>query len=269
MYNRKYSVEVIDLQYILRQKMWENSGPGISAQATAFRLMELPVEVRLRIFGLVLDLPRSGVAAIKFKDRTSTYGTTVERYRLHAFTATATKHGYVDYMRNPFSYSTDQEGNAEPRPGTGMKIVDPRRHLAILAVNREIYREAMPVFFSENKFIFETSRELLHFLIDTSPARAHEIRKISFALTDYSPSGRISSTLTLLLANLKHLQHLEVWISERELSAVANRRHLASVVDMPCVKLLRQLRGLRKVIIRGDAPFLKPILEAELILPKN
>ncbi|KAI5358682.1 hypothetical protein Slin14017_G109650 [Septoria linicola] len=211
---------------------------------THFRLMDLPVEPRLRIYDYALSLPKSGVQV-----ETRRFG--------HANLRVFSK----DYDRGHIRVC-QMTAYFLPR---SLSAPASTAHLELFQVSKAVYGEAMPVFFENNLFVRDDTVDLSEFLHRTSEARREHIRKIAFCLT-----GKPSSAPTAfeMLSSLLRLKELDVWINEDDY-----KTEKKGLVGLPGYYIsgfpaLRAVRGLKAVRFHGNCEVVKAALEGEMTKPK-
>lgn len=209
-----------------------------------FPFIRLPTELKLRIYTMVLCLPKSGVKIQYASASTYTLGVWD---REHSDTSSImSRPNYPQIAYHP-------PLSAGPLSS----------HLALLLTSKQIYQEAMPVFYSENNFItglgpFDISLQAL------KPRCAGHIRHISVY---WEPLGTAKTTVACFTA-MKRMQNLRVvdiyfdteeW---KELKKPCNAGNTFIPEKLPGFAKLRDLYNTRQVTVYGDCDELRSALVA-------
>lgn len=223
---------------------------GESNSRSPFRLMDLPAELRLRIYEYALLLPKSGVQ-VSHKGPGGFAG-------LHAFSR--------DYNRPPTrvsAYGPDRGARLPSR----LKCPAPAVHLALFAVSKAVYKEAMPVFYGGNLFVCEDVQDLYRLLSRLREHCLHHLRHITFSITKRCKP--MATKAFKLLATLPRLKELDIWIHEPSFSTEGNGYVGLSGFLLPGFPQLRRVRGLKAVRFHGDCPTVNSVLGKEMLQPKK
>jgi len=206
-----------------------------------FPFMRLPPELRLTIYELVFGFPRSGI----FLE--------LERKSLHVFARS--------YQGLGDSDDTENSRTLNCRP--------PTEALALLQTNKQIFQEAVPVFYNINTIVCLSVKELDRFLLITPESRRKHIRHIRFY---YVPSDADSAASAFRrLKMMKHLQRLDIDIDGEEWLEHKNSKDkqvYPDLLKLPGLATLRSVRGLRSVTFDGDCEAVREHLAAEMVKPK-
>jgi hypothetical protein len=192
-----------------------------------FRLMDLPLRIRLKIYSYVLSMP--------------------------------TAHGWIidqDYTANASQLYNAALKNSSLSPLRLRTLAAPRwslfsrplqEVLSIISTSKEIYNEAMPVFYGNNTFRFDSCATLYGFLSGL-PTRRSFIKNV---ILTYEPSlyDRNCDKAFQLLAqtNLKRL-----YLKLNEAHAVNLGDGCGNVARMPGFYTLERIRGLNELSFSGD-----------------
>ncbi|USW58721.1 hypothetical protein Slin15195_G120400 [Septoria linicola] len=166
-----------------------------SASTKPFRFQVLPAELRVAIYELVLLLPKSGISLqvdpLEMRAFSRKFQTTVE-------------------AANVFPVLGRQR-----RPETPSLLDVPRHFSAILGTSNSVYKEAAPIFYGDNLFVFDRLAQLYEVLRRLSPDRASMIRQVAI---QYSVHDRdIGRNAFRALGNkLTGLRELKLWMNESE-----------------------------------------------------
>ena len=169
-------------------------------------------------------------------------------------------------------YVTKREHHDEEHcEGTGCFRTQPlQRILAILSTNKQIYHEAVPLFYQINHFKAETARELSVWVESVAPSRLQHVRHMSFryAVRTRPHFGRLEAAL-LALSSLQNLKSLEIDAEDPQCFAPFNhgRRipHPPGKYSGPChlpgmEELVNLVRVAETLTITGDFPRIKEYL---------
>jgi hypothetical protein len=201
----------------------------------------LPTELRVMILEDVLVVPQSQVFLRFNRVDQRTRLITVQSKRNNA-TTTSTLLTFEPYESK--SHDVSHQHSADV--------------LAVLAVSRRIYQEAMPIFFGKNIFTCTTVGTLCQFLRSTAPARRDCIRHVAFACNLGSHEMSFVSQCSKTMKNMENLRRLDInfhdWVSPFSYG------QLPEVIDdllkLPGFQSLLSLR-LQEVNIYGGCPAIK------------
>ena len=220
-------------------------------ESKAFPFMQLPRELRDQIYELVLVMPKSGISM-----------DTID-------TGNGSKNG-------PLSFKVFSRDYDEPhRRHSSVHEFDPNRYrvdnfhffsnkrtlecrsfqtyLALLLVSKQVYKEAMPIFYGGNHFACSTIGDLGRFLRFTPESRKDNVRYVSFHINNQD--AKIAQTTFELLSQVKRLREIDIWISKTEWGAVQTRgktKKYSNMFKIPGLQVLGSMRGLKRVTFHGD-----------------
>jgi hypothetical protein len=229
-------------------------------EKTSFPLMKLPVEIRLIIYGYVLGLPKSGVVVRPSYQHTKKSQITVRTrdysVELDMSDWESRAGAFPPYARRS-GFSSNYETN-----GTliGPELND---HLAILGVNKEIYNEAMPVFYSVNSFVCGDLYRLEEFLKALAAERRQQLKHISFFYTKGTHAK--AAKAFKMLGEIKMLKRLDIWIDEEDfvgLTKSDGARMFPDVLRLPGFHTLRSLRAVKTVQFHGKCDTIREALQS-------
>lgn len=128
---------------------------------THFRIMDLPAELRTRIFEFALMLPHTGV----WYDFKTKHASDDGLIRTYATAWTAQRAPSTPFLPGIW----DTTGSTSWRVPSGLFCVRQTTHLALLRVSRQVHKEALPCYYSRNVFYLPNDYAALSFL-DNMPA---------------------------------------------------------------------------------------------------
>ncbi|CAK1367675.1 hypothetical protein CB0940_11553 [Cercospora beticola] len=208
-----------------------------------FRLMDLPTELRLRIYEMALLLPRSGVNVNTGPYVEPTFSTFSKDY----------EKPFPGLSRWPGRITVWQ------LPRVSIRCSPPALHLALLQVSKQIYQEAMPVFYGDNLFVSENIGRLRDFLKRTPEARRMHIRYLAFSI-EVGFKAELSKVAKMVAA-LPYLKELDIWIDEEHFKSVQ-----VSTAGLPGFRIsgftaLRSIPSLIDIRLHGNCPTIQEALE--------
>ena len=229
--HRTYTSNLTSSRTFLRRALGNES-------STFDRIFELPAEVRLMIYEEVLRVParelqyddcefdpRNKFPGLRLSSRGERHESTFQSNWSNTLAV-----GRADSMPNykPNRWAT------EPTPNL----------MALLRVNRQMFEEAMPVFYSVNRFHAESLQELTHMLQHCGARRRACFSNISFNYGDRT-GPRTALKAFRLLIEAKYVHSLQISIEERhylESGPLAKAPPYKSPDLMPGMKLLSIIR---------------------------
>ena len=139
--------------------------------------------------------------------------------------------------------------------------------LSIVLVNKQVREEALPVFYKINHFCFEDYKTAATVLRRMPENHRFHITQLTFDL--YIKKSAAYKQDLAFITKLPQLQKLGVILDEeRWLENQGPRFGVTDVKDMPGVKILSSLRGLREAKFMGGCPKLRGLLKAGMLRPK-
>lgn len=211
------------------------SAKGTTGQP--FRFLDLPAELRVRIYEYALAYPKSGVAVdIPISKQES------QDYR-PANAAVFTR----DYDRTFELFQCISS--------RGWQLINlPPLHkvLALLQVSKLLYKEAMPVFFTQNKFVVRDIAMLRPFLERLSIERRKCIQDLAVG---YNEDGMHQAAAGFRLLKTTGLRHLELHVNEYDFDDISNDKGVLLYTDMtrlPGFHTLSHIKGLETLNVDGD-----------------
>lgn len=212
--------------------------------------MDLPAELRERIYKMTLRLPASGVQVIPPENGYQT--------RMRVFT------------RNHESQNTVDLALTDRRRRNTLTTFTIRAFLGLLLTCRKIYEEAMSLFYKDNNFVFFGLFALSRGLRALAPTRRNHIEHVSlnWCADLYYSSGDGENALKIL-SQMPYLRRLDVQVSESDwtsyFSKIDNKPF--TVTRIPGFTAMQKIRGLKTVKFYGDCDGVKSVLEPLLMQP--
>ncbi|KAK5138280.1 hypothetical protein LTR08_003341 [Meristemomyces frigidus] len=214
-----------------------------------FPFTRLPAELRVRIYELVLGFPCTGIRV------------DIERPRFGSVRSQL----YVTSR----SYEANTDEGSEHKPHD-LKCRSSAKILALLQANKQIYQEALPVFYSINTFDIASTTHLSRFLAIMPPSCLKHLGHIRFTYLPSDAPGAASAFRRL--KTIEHLRELDIDIDEAAwLDHTAPRKRMQVYPDLkklPGFATLRSIRGLKRVSFHGDCENVKAYLGPEMTKPK-
>lgn len=148
-----------------------------------------------------------------------------------------------------------------------MNCPAPAVHLALFAVSKAVFKEAMPVFYGGNLFVCEDVVDLYRLLSTLREHCRHHLRHITFSITKQCKPK--ATKAFKLLATLPRLKELDIWIHEPSFSTEGKGHVGLSGFLLPGFPHLRRVRGLKAVRFHGDCATVTGVLGKEMLKPKE
>ena len=238
----------------VRQPVWSLSAAAARAyledvmnihRPGSLDFLNLPPEIRDRIYHLVLSFPQSGLQLFQTKPS----------YRPAIIAAgTITKDWSV-----PFSFAAWKEG--DPYTFSAVYREPIQQTLSLLLVNKQTFQEAFSCFYRNNVFVFGSINELDGFLRNTPLYRRQHITEIAFC-DDMTNMSDAVGTMQYL-KTLPNLRKLHIDLDERLWLRHDTTPEDRSAAVLRCagVKVLKTLHGLEVAHFSASCPVLKSILK--------
>lgn len=255
-------VSPADAQFFLQKHL---TSPEVLAKSRqkCFPFLKLPVEIRLQIYGHVVGLPKSGVA-IRQSAKYSKVKEVVVRSKdfdsdlqISDWEEEAVPVGTRARWNN-FEYRHRHDGT--------YKCPDLRHHLALLRVNREIFNEAMPVFYSANSFVCSDLIHLEDFLATLAPERREQLRHISFF---YTKNTHMKAAKAFkMLGEIEKLKRLDIVIDEEDFAGLTKskgERMFPDLLRLPGFHTLRSMRAVKTVQFHGKCDTIREALQSWVV----
>ncbi|CAK1366334.1 unnamed protein product [Cercospora beticola] len=137
------------------------------ARKGVFCFMQLPAELREKIYKMLLVYPKSGVALARFEQENMD----LEEHRLGVPS--------FEDMEYP-NYGTKHDRVAV----NGITVGSPTNILTILRVSRQIRSEALPIFYGQNSFHFDSLPLLIRALRVMTEETAQHIQDLRIVVSD-------------------------------------------------------------------------------------
>ena len=155
----------------------------------------------------------------------------------------------------------------ETRSYDALTMPPVQNFLALLSVNKEVYKHAMPEFFQQNHFQFRDMGSLKKFLHNIGPIRRMHMRNVSVHYDNLS----VAAAGARLLAESDTLQKLTLIMSANQNPAGhftinSSRRKFATLNKVPGFSSLKRLRGVQQLTFDPNLnhavvdAFLRPVI---------
>ncbi|CZT20947.1 uncharacterized protein RCC_06808 [Ramularia collo-cygni] len=274
--------------------------PAVDTNKGPFPFLKLPAELRLQIYGFCLGLPKSGVS-VRQANRHSPAKEVVVRTKnfdeeMHLPDwETDTSPTGVRARWDNFAFRNRHDGsltcpvlrthlvskaNGEmKRMGCRWKpkwsckalswstlLTSTLNFQALLRVNKEIFNEAMPVFYSINSFVCTDLFHLDIFLATLAPERREQLKHISFFYTKatYAKAAKAFK----MLGEIEKLKRLDIMIDEEDFVGLTNSkgvRMFPDVLKLPGFHTLRSMRAVKTVQFHGECDTIRDALQSWVV----
>lgn len=216
-----------------------------------FRFLDLPREVRDMIYEMVFGLPRSGIRI----NRTPNIWDQGRKDRVTVMTRD---------LNQQFSFSEWLQAapNVSVKKGRGrylLHLTPLSDLLKLLVVNKQLYKEAMPVFYATNHFRCLSLDEFRYFLVAVPDrCRAH-IRHVSFRY-DWERCV-LGPDIMSRMSSMRRLNKLQISFKIEESKKQFNRNKnktsdgsklYSSPLSYPGIRELAKITTLNTVELQGD-----------------
>ncbi|KAH9826769.1 hypothetical protein Tdes44962_MAKER03312 [Teratosphaeria destructans] len=247
-----FEVTTMAARTFLRERL-EPPRPG------HFRILDLPAELRLSIFELILKFPRSGINCLREPPNASNQPHT---------TRIAVEVRVDESLRKP----PPKTICAWAGWGHGVRVRSFARLFDLFLVNRQIYKEAMPIFYSNNKFHFEGAQSATTLLLRMKPARIEHLSYVRLGLLLEGPEdnkGEMSHFQLAMqaLGTVRTLKVLAIELRSKEWLRV-HRRHPSLVIPhgrRP--QSILDVKGFEELAVAGskaqETTVYKPVYDEE------
>lgn len=224
------------------------------------RFLELPAEIRMMIYE---ETFRSGALVLQYTDVEFQSQSPTYKMRLSA-----------QFQRPDQSFAHNWTLRMNLYPGDRLRVTkwatEPTSKLmALLCVNRQIFKEAMPVFYSTHKFYVDNLHELGDMLLHCGPRRREHFTNISMSYSSrYSDSigPKTTSRAFKLLKEVKSLRSLEIAVEDQAFLKGGRSRSARheSVAKIPGMRMLSELR-VRKLDFTCNCPMIESYLRPKML----
>ena len=221
-----WQVSVLDARAFLQDALFERKG--------TFPLLQLPTEIRIMIWEMVLRYPPSGIHLLR------------KYFNGRRAIAVVDKN-----YSTPFSSDLSFTDRSNPERFSYTQPLG--RSLSLLSVNKQIFEESYAYFYRANLFVFPSVARLGRFLRNTPRSRRQHFTQLAF---EYSPADRyVAPGVFSDLVSLKKMSTLYMNIHDawwrRRWGGSPGSRDEADIDYIPGLATLRNLRGLDHVDITG------------------
>jgi hypothetical protein len=139
-------------------------------------------------------------------------------------------------------------------------IINSRQALAVLSINKQVYKEAMPIYYSRNNFRFDNITSLLRFASGSGIDRFQhvgglELHTSTFDFTwmdpslDVLPLSKVEANGVGMLAKLKTPHRVVMKLQGRDLNWMSRNRHFRNAVGVTVKP--QQLLALKELAMAG------------------
>ena len=234
--------------------------PTENNKKQSFPLLRLPAELRLRIYEMVLSFPRAGLLVQYEEDfpvENDDSGT-VSRLppggaKMFALSLDLNEPEAVEELYIPGTHWWHYREENMIQCGSSAAI------LTLLLVYKQLYQEALPVFYCINKFTTVTFGGMVNFLTKTPEVRRNQIRHLSFGLnSNYGlrSVSQIKRGIDVLL-DCDKLAEIDIHFSEHWWEP----RKACFMVAKFLVAELFNMAGSKTIRFHGHCPAIKQCLE--------
>ncbi|KAK4496109.1 hypothetical protein PRZ48_012088 [Zasmidium cellare] len=262
-WRHKYSVSTAATRIFLQDRL--SSSSKADRPQKPFPFLRLPAELRNRIYGLVLQFPKSGLCVkVKREEIGSARPKTwpipakfsVLRKKREGFDQikwSELSEAYRDYAADADLMDLPERVLYCPPAAT---------YLNLLRANKQIFNEAMPIFYSTNKFIFPRVTELYWFLEATPAARRKHIECVGFHYL--ACDTKYVNAAFRMLKDIPHLRELDIAMDEDDWKRETNRKSSTpkypDLLKIPGMFTLRSFRGLEAVRFHDNCDTFKVLI---------
>jgi hypothetical protein len=167
--SKQWTSPIAAAHVFLRRRLFPHS---IRSPQAHFRIMDLPAEVRVSIFEFALLLPRSGVW-YDIQNRATGNGQLYQSFKVW----TADR----DLASNTCRYLPSHWNIDKDTPFSDSKSlfrVHLARHLTLFRVSKQVYKEALPAYYSQNVFYLPNDWATLQLFQNFSVMQFHHLGNI-------------------------------------------------------------------------------------------
>jgi hypothetical protein len=236
---------------------------AIGGKLTKFSgFFKLPVEIRILIYE---ELFRGRVDELQYNDAEFHPSRKVPGLRLSQRGKRAVWEIHEDWTRSAVPSGRHWTMRTyKQRPDVSVTEPTPKL-LALLLVNRQIFEEAMPVFYGVNHFHATELLELTNMLKHCGARRRPHFTSISVSYAqDVGPRTAIKAFK--LLKDVKRLRRLE--IETTDYSFTSGTLNLNRVPQLPGIGILGSVR-VRELHFTGDCPLIEAYLRQTMVIKSS
>lgn len=225
-----------------------------------FRFLDLPSELRIRIYEMIFKPPPSGLKVRCYPES--------GRRRLGMMVDTK------DFSE-PFSMAQHMQ-----KPGDGFRVRKLSKYHHVLLINKQISKEAMPYFYSANTFFCANLWMLKQVLYCFGPSYGQFLRHLAIYYDHEIGQPNKYVDVSDTLASVPRLRLLHIGLSEARFAkedqvnrySGSQKQHRVEDIgdfNVPGINKLRQMRHRVKIIFEGACPNIAAEFEAETQAEKS
>ena len=212
-----------------------------SLQGT-FPILSLPSEVLTIIYEMVFTLPPSGVIYTSFRDEPHLNLRTLKRDFTKGFSVEAWEH--------------------EP----WYEVSPPKELLTLLLANKQLYREAMPIFYSINTFVVFCLHDLEVMLARLPPTRRQHLSHV--ALMYHLIQAPWALNAFKLLRSITNLRQVHIHMGGESWSHSGWRKPSTSDPrKIPSLRVLQSMKDRVEIEFEGDCSSIAALVKSEAEIP--
>lgn len=235
------------------------SALGVKTVDKVFPFFDLPPEIRNSIYEYTFQYPSSGIMVVQVDQQRYCRGLHGDRQLAILSRSASHAFGFEKWDKAIAAARAYPRPNHDPQTLRSMPL---RTVLAPLLTSRQFYEEAMPLFYSLNRFYFDHPIDIFNTLHFLHPNRRKYITHVAFNLPQRNRSRDVTVAAFKVLLGLERLCKLDIRVAPGAATAVKgpNARGLHT---------LCKLRGMEEVTMTGDCEKIRAMVVGHLMLPKD
>lgn len=221
----------------------------------AFRFLDLPIELRLKIYKMALQFPSSG---LMFKY--NRLGSLPDRRSIFVLDrGSASSFSTILWLE-----SHDAEDSLE--------VYQLKESLSLLSVNKQMFKEAVEWFYRNNVFFASSIFDLKSMLLNLAPSRHQHLRHIAFDAQQHVTMRQALDVLGLV-ALLPQLCRLTISLNQSHFKKAEDVRLRCFNEDphddfegfnIPGLHILRAMRQHTEIVFEGECEKISANFKAEV-----